>query len=50
MMALLVDGYMPAYELYLDGLREGFFPTDSRKLQLHVLLDAQRTVTKMELM
>ncbi|KAN0119249.1 D-glycerate 3-kinase-like protein [Hyaloscypha variabilis] len=45
-----VDGYMPAYELYLDGLREGFFPKGSQKLQLHVLLNEQRTVTKMEVL
>jgi hypothetical protein len=41
---------MPAYELYLDGLREGFFPKGSQKLQLHVLLNEQRTVTKMEVL
>lgn len=45
-----VKGYMPAYELYLDQLRRGFFPLDqffSNKGQLRVILDKERKVTKM---
>jgi D-glycerate 3-kinase len=41
-----VRGYMPAYELYLDQLRDGFFGLDktARKGQLRVVLDRDRTV------
>jgi D-glycerate 3-kinase len=39
---------MPAYELYLDRLREGFFPRSRGKLQLHVVLDAERRVVEMK--
>ncbi|KAF2709420.1 P-loop containing nucleoside triphosphate hydrolase protein [Pleomassaria siparia CBS 279.74] len=44
-----VNGYMPGYELYLDGLRKGFFETmDGR--QIRVLLDKGREVEKIEMM
>lgn len=41
-----VRGYMPAYELYLDQLRDGFFGLDTtaRKGQLRVVLDRERRV------
>ncbi|KAJ5819900.1 hypothetical protein N7474_005491 [Penicillium riverlandense] len=41
-----VRGYMPAYELYLDQLRDGFFGLDmtARKGQLRVVLDRERRV------
>lgn len=49
---------MPAYELYLDGIRKGFFHTTTsntlaneamaHKVHLHVLLDAQRQVVEIE--
>lgn len=35
-----VNGYMPAYELYLEGLREGFFAESGR--QVHVTLGSER--------
>jgi D-glycerate 3-kinase len=41
-----VQGYMPAYELYLDQLRQGFFkgisPNEMQKGHLHVILDKAR--------
>ena len=38
-----VEGYMPAYELYQDGLRKGLFGTcGSGKHHVRVLLSAQR--------
>lgn len=51
-----VQGYMPAYELYLDGLRQGFFgdfSTDERgvvekKRHIRVLLDRNRYVVSVE--
>ncbi|KAJ5624498.1 hypothetical protein N7510_000807 [Penicillium lagena] len=41
-----VRGYMPAYELYLDQLRDGFFGLDTmpKKGQLRVVLDRERRV------
>lgn len=42
-----VKGYMPAYELYLDQLRRGFFRGCigcEEKAQLRVLLDKERIV------
>ncbi|KAH8587878.1 P-loop containing nucleoside triphosphate hydrolase protein [Bisporella sp. PMI_857] len=45
-----VQGYMPAYELYLDDLRAGFFRrlqnSTGRKKQLQLLMDIQRKVLK----
>ena len=38
-----VRGYMPAYELYLDGLREGFFGPGTER-QVRVVLDREREV------
>lgn len=53
-----VQGYMPAYELYLDQLRLGFFEPSSSgnldpgrefwKQQLQVLLDRNRVVVKVK--
>jgi D-glycerate 3-kinase len=42
-----VRGYMPSYELYLDGLREGFFENESGK-QIRVVLDRDRKVERVE--
>lgn len=45
-----VKGYLPAYELYLDQLRGGFFGSCSdsgEKGQLSVKLDKKRKVVKM---
>jgi D-glycerate 3-kinase len=43
-----VRGYMPAYELYLDGIREGFFAQSNNpkmeKVQVRVCLDRERKV------
>lgn len=42
-----VKGYMPAYELYLDQLRSGFFhctSSDSKKDQLRIVLDQDRKI------
>lgn len=44
-----VKGYMPAYELYLDQLRSGFFglgQSFSGRGQLRIILDKKRKVTK----
>lgn len=43
-----VRGYMPAYELYLDQLRGGFFDSSSgpRKTQVRVVLDRGRKVVE----
>jgi D-glycerate 3-kinase len=46
-----VKGYMPAYELYLDQLRHGFFRSHAgceEKGQLSVILDRERNIVKME--
>lgn len=46
-----VKGYMPAYELYLEKLRQGFFrdTTDrGEKGQLRVLLDRDRRIMRLE--
>lgn len=45
-----VRGYMPAYELYLDRLREGFFFEDDvgRKPQVRVCMDVGRHVEKIQ--
>jgi D-glycerate 3-kinase len=45
-----VRGYMPAYELYLDQLRGGFFSPHEickGKGQLNVILDKERMIVKM---
>lgn len=45
-----VKGYMPAYELYLDQLRDSFFGSRSgceEKGQLSVIMDKERKVVKM---
>ncbi|CAG8159348.1 unnamed protein product [Penicillium nalgiovense] len=48
-----VEGYMPAYELYLGQLRRGFFGSTAsnaeNKGQLRVVLDQDRTVVDIEL-
>ena len=41
-----VKGYMPAYELYLDQLREGFFGDGGDKGQLRMVLDRERKINK----
>jgi D-glycerate 3-kinase len=42
-----IDGYMPGYELYLDGLRTGFFGADTGK-QVRVVLDRRRAVERVD--
>ncbi|KAJ5280499.1 hypothetical protein N7478_005871 [Penicillium angulare] len=42
-----VKGYMPAYELYLNQLRKGFFADGGEKGQLRVVLDKERRITRM---
>ncbi|KAJ5761083.1 hypothetical protein N7520_008239 [Penicillium odoratum] len=42
-----VKGYMPAYELYLDRLREGIF-SEEGKGQLRVVLDQEREIIAVE--
>lgn len=42
-----VRGYMPAYELYLDGLRKGFFEGPAKR-QIRVVLDQKRELEKIE--
>jgi D-glycerate 3-kinase len=37
-----VDGYMPSYEMYLEGLREGFFEDEGRLIR--VVLNRERSV------
>ena len=46
-----VRGYMPAYELYIDDLRSGFFKRSNsgRKTQVRVCLDRERRVVSCEL-
>jgi D-glycerate 3-kinase len=48
----IVQGYMPSYETYLDDLRAGFFQKSeaaiAARVQLHILLDLQRKVVKLE--
>ncbi|KAJ5108427.1 hypothetical protein N7456_005102 [Penicillium angulare] len=41
-----VKGYMPAYELYLNQLRKGFFVDGGEKGQLQVILDKERKITR----
>jgi len=43
---------MPAYEIYLDRLRAGFFDgaPEPAKTQLHVLLDRSRNVVELEIL
>ncbi|KAF1979977.1 P-loop containing nucleoside triphosphate hydrolase protein [Bimuria novae-zelandiae CBS 107.79] len=43
-----VRGYMPAYELYLEGLREGLFGEGSGR-HVRVLMDRERGAEKVEL-
>lgn len=47
-----VKGYMPSYELYLEGLRNGFFRRDGlgskNKAQIRVILDVDRRVIDIE--
>lgn len=48
-----VKGYMPAYELYLDQLRSGFFrssQSDVEKGQLRVILNKERKIVGMHLL
>lgn len=44
---------MPAYELYLDGLRSGFFDqvrsSNGTKGQLQLVMDVQRNVVESKL-
>lgn len=49
-VAAFVRGYMPAYELYLDGLRKGFFidSAETAKTQVRVVLDRDRKVQSIE--
>ena len=42
-----VRGYMPAYELYLEGLREGFFGSGSGR-HVRVVMGRERGVEKVE--
>lgn len=44
-----VRGYMPAYELYLDGLREGFFEAGKER-QVRVVLNRERNCEKLEIL
>ncbi|KAF2280572.1 P-loop containing nucleoside triphosphate hydrolase protein [Westerdykella ornata] len=46
-VAAFVRGYMPAYELYLDGLRSGFFARNTGR-QIRVVLDGERNVADLE--
>ena len=52
-MKFLVQVYMPAYELYLEGLRKGFFGEhgilEGRKGQLQLVMDVERNVVKSRL-
>ena len=43
---------MPAYEIYLDRLRAGFFggTPEATRSQLHVLLDKSRNVLELEVL
>jgi D-glycerate 3-kinase len=43
-----VKGYMPGYELYLEGLREGFFEKKGEGRQVRVVLNKERGVEKVE--
>ena len=48
-----IKGYMPSYELYLDGLRKGFFcqqdtTTKGKKAHIRLLLDAERRVVDVQ--
>ncbi|KAH7317684.1 P-loop containing nucleoside triphosphate hydrolase protein [Rhexocercosporidium sp. MPI-PUGE-AT-0058] len=47
-----VQVYMPAYELYLDGLRRGFFSEvqDGKGKQIRLVMDIKRNVTKAEIL
>lgn len=42
-----VRGYMPAYELYLGGLREGFFGSGSGR-HVRVIMDKERGLERVE--
>lgn len=48
----LVQVYMPAYELYLDGLRKGFFSDvqGGEKKQIRLVMDIKRKVAKVEIL
>jgi len=52
-MKFLVQVYMPAYELYLEGLRKGYFGEhgilEGRKGQLQLVMDVERNVVKSRL-
>lgn len=39
-----VDGYFPAYELYLDRVRQGILKDDPEGRQLRLVVDAERRV------
>ncbi|KAG4439783.1 hypothetical protein IFR05_004751 [Cadophora sp. M221] len=49
---LVVQVYMPAYELYLDGLRRGFFSDvhNGEKKQIRLVMDIKRSVINVELL
>jgi len=42
-----VRGYMPSYELYLDGLRQGFFEAGTER-QVRAVMNVERGVEKIE--
>ncbi|RMZ66095.1 d-glycerate 3-kinase [Pyrenophora seminiperda CCB06] len=41
-----IDGYMPSYEIYLDGLRKGLFEDKGRMVR--VVMDRERGVERIE--
>lgn len=43
---------MPAYELYLDGLRKGFFSEmkDAAGKQIRLVMDINRSISKTEVL
>lgn len=48
----VVQVYMPAYELYLDGLREGFFKKkvkEKQDRQIQLLMEVCRSVPAIKL-
>ncbi|KAF2728894.1 P-loop containing nucleoside triphosphate hydrolase protein [Polyplosphaeria fusca] len=44
-----IRGYMPSYELYLDGLRDGFYPSNDQR-QARVVLGGERQVEDIKLL
>jgi D-glycerate 3-kinase len=48
-----VDGYYPAYELYLDGVRDGVFQAEGAKgkgRQVRLVVDGKRAVVRWEVL